>query len=227
MARIEITSCQTGGLGEVRSMKGKRRWPGFLLVAAAGFLLAKLFGPVWLAELRYDLSAKPLIPASSGFAPTVSLANWPPHGADFAIYIPKIAASAKIIPNVDPANEAEYMDALSRGVAQARGTCFPGNSCRIFLFSHSSGAPFSSIEYNTTFYLLSKLEAGDQIWVYYHGKNFLYLVTDKKIVDSANTEYLTNTGDTEELVLQTCDPPGTTLNRLLVFAKPKRVDYVP
>src|SRR5690606_7249057 len=42
-----------------------------------------------------------------------------PQDPDFSIVIPKIAANANVIQNVDPANEPEYLDALQHGVAHA------------------------------------------------------------------------------------------------------------
>ena len=50
-----------------------------------------------------------------------------------------------------------------------------------------------------------------------------YVVQDKVITDSLDTSWLIDQGKGEVLVLQTCDPPGTSLNRLVVEAVP--VEY--
>ncbi len=54
------------------------------------------------------------------------------------IIIPKIGAQSGIVSEVDPYNKAEYLKALSGGVAHAKGTALPGELVNIFLFAHSS-----------------------------------------------------------------------------------------
>jgi hypothetical protein len=66
------------------------------------------------------------------------------------ITIPKIHAQAPIVTNVDPWNQNEYMQALQKGVAQAKGTQF--------YFAHSSGAPWDVARYNTIFLRIGELQ---------------------------------------------------------------------
>ncbi len=135
------------------------------------------------------------------------------------ITIPKIGAQSKVIENVDPWNESEYKKALTLGVAQAKGTHLPGENGLIFLFAHSSDNPFQITRYNTIFFKLNQLNNNDSIIITRNGKNYIYKVYDKKIVWPSEIQYLTDKqGD--ELILQTCTPPGTSLKRLLIFAKP-------
>jgi LPXTG-site transpeptidase (sortase) family protein len=68
--------------------------------------------------------------------------------------------------------------------------------------------------------LLRKLEANDRVIVYFMGKEYEYIITDKVITGANDTFWLEDQGQGEVLVLQTCDPPGTTWNRLLLVAKP-------
>jgi len=42
----------------------------------------------------------------------------------------------------------------------------------IFLFAHSTDAPWNIIRYNAVFYLLRELDAGDGIIVFFLGKRF-------------------------------------------------------
>jgi sortase A len=111
------------------------------------------------------------------------------------------------------------MEALKKGVAHAKGTCFPGMGCRIYFFAHSTNSPFSVSRFNAVFYLLKELEPGDTVFVFYLNQKFAYQVVSKGIYPAEDMEYLVKRGDHEELILQTCDPPGTTLNRLLIFAE--------
>jgi LPXTG-site transpeptidase (sortase) family protein len=141
--------------------------------------------------------------------------------SEFSIVIPKIDAKSDIIANVDVSNEKEYYGALSKGVAHAKGTYFPGQNGRIFLFSHSTNSPLNFSKYNAIFYLLKKLEQDDDIVLYFADKRYDYVVTEKKVIPSDDVSWLTPKVGEEELVLMTCDPPGTSWKRLLVIAKPK------
>ena len=138
----------------------------------------------------------------------------------FSLSIPTIGATATVIKNVDPFNKDEYSNALKEGIAQAKGTGLPGEGRRIYLFAHSTNSPLNFAEYNAIFYQLRLLNEGDRIFVNYNGDIFLYVVKQKVIVQASDTHWLTETTNKEQLVLQTCDPPGTTLRRLLVIAEP-------
>ncbi len=144
-----------------------------------------------------------------------------PVDTEFSIVVPKIAANARIIANVNPADEKEYLDKLRFGVAHAAGTYFPGDGGNIFLFAHSTDYVWNISTYNAVFYLLYKLEAGDEINLFHRGRRYVYIVESSKKVNPDEVEYLTRQSDEELLTLQTCWPPGTTLQRLLVFARRK------
>lgn len=144
------------------------------------------------------------------------------YGVDsqFSVVIPKIEAYARVVANVDTADEAGYRDALSQGIAHAAGTNFPGGGEGIFLFSHSTDYPYNVARYNAVFYLLRKLEKDDEVIVYFADKKHIYRVLDKIVVGADDVSWLTREYDKETLILQTCDPPGTTWKRLLVIAEP-------
>ena len=133
--------------------------------------------------------------------------------------IEKINANAKIIPQIDPGVEAEYTKALKEGIAEAKGSTEPGEAGNLFLFSHSTDAPWNIARYNAIFYLLRELVPGDRVIVFYKGRRFDYIVFDKTTAPPSDITFLTNRYDRPVLTLQTCDPPGTVLNRLVVRAK--------
>ncbi len=144
-----------------------------------------------------------------------------PVSTEFGIIIPKIGANAPILPNVDAGIPDEYLPALQNGVAHAAGTVFPGVSGNIFLFAHSTDAFWNIGRYNAIFFLLKELDKGDEIDVFFQGKRHIYRVVNTMIVDPDQTQYLTDRTPYEQLTLQTCWPPGTTLQRLLVVARPE------
>jgi len=154
-----------------------------------------------------------------GLFDSASVERIVPADTDYGIVIPKIAANARVLPNVNAADENEYLNALNSGVAHAAGTAFPGQQGHIYLFAHSTDYFWNVGSYNAVFYLLYKLEQDDEIDLFYDGQKYVYKVESKKIVDPSEVEYLTRQTSSEVLTLQTCWPPGTTLKRLLVFAR--------
>lgn len=146
-----------------------------------------------------------------------------PASTDFGIVIEKIDVNSPVVPDVNSGNYKEYIAALSKGVAHARGTAYPGSknaaNNNVFLFAHSAINPIEAKKYNSVFYLLRKLEAGDRIATFYQGKRYDYIVFDKRVVEATDVKYITNISKEPILTLQTCDPPGSSLRRLIVTAK--------
>jgi sortase A len=146
-----------------------------------------------------------------------------PKDTSFSIIIPKIGASAKIFPNVDPFNEKEFLPILSKGVAHAKGTVFPGINGNTYLFAHSTDNFWDVGRYNAVFYLLKDLNPGDEIVIFFQNKRYNYVMKSSKIVSPNDVSYIVNSQkqNKETLILQTCWPPGTAWQRLIVFAEPK------
>lgn len=147
--------------------------------------------------------------------------------------IPKIHAQAPIVENVNPWNESQYRQALKKGIAHAKGTALPdekglpaSQAGTIFLFAHSSGAPWEIAWYNTIFLRLGELQKGDSIEITKNGKKYLFKVRGKKEVWPSEVNYLSRSNrdlsqpKKDQLILQTCTPIGTSLKRLLIFADP-------
>jgi len=144
-----------------------------------------------------------------------------PVSSQFGIIIPKIGANAPIISNIDAGDDTIYLPALGKGVAHALGTVFPGIDGNIFLFAHSTDTFWNVGRYNAIFFLLKELENGDEVDVFYLGKRYIYRVVNKLIVDPSEVRFLTQATPYQQLTLQTCWPPGTTLKRLIILARPE------
>lgn len=138
----------------------------------------------------------------------------------FSIEIPKIQVFSEIIPFVDPFNSKEYLEQLKKGVAHAKNSALPGDGGTVYLFAHSSDVPWRITRYNTAFFKLDFVEKGDAIYIRKNDELFTYEVYDKKTVWPGDVKYLTKPQG-NILILQTCAPVGTALQRLLVFARPK------
>ncbi len=142
-----------------------------------------------------------------------------PKSTKFGVVVEKIGANAEVIPNVDPSSRVIYEKALKQGVAHATGSVYPGQKGVSFLFSHSTQNVWDIPRYNAVFYLIRELTVGDRIITYFNDVRYDYIVDDKVVVEAGDTSYYNL--DTQEplLIMQTCDPPGTTWKRLLVIAK--------
>jgi len=182
------------------------KWLSFLLIALGIGVLVYVFFPVAKTEIQYQTHELTL-PA------TVT-----PNDTQLGVVIPKIGANSSIVANVDPYDSAVYQQALTKGVAHAKGTVLPGDQGAAFLFSHSSTDLLTASKYNSVFYLLSKLENGDPITIYRDRQAIPFVVTEKKIVKPNEVAFLTGTTPNPTLTLMTCWPPGTDFERLLVFA---------
>ncbi len=209
---------RTGKIARVRSAvrfrKPVRVRPairlGLVLIAAGVFIFAFTYGKILLQELGYGLRHDVL---------KVTEVRQDPVDTDFGIMIPKIGANAHVIADVDPYDARAYQRALTRGVAHARGTGVPGMDRNIFLFAHSSVDFYNALRYNSVFYLLNKLEAGDTVYVYYRSIRYPYRVTDIRFADPNAINYMYGLPGRETLTLMTCWPPGTAYKRLLVLAE--------
>lgn len=164
---------------------------------------SKSFGD--LLEEEPVLSAGPALPH-------------PPVNTNFSVVIPKINVNAPVVADVNPGDKAAYLNALNYGAAHALGTVKPGEVGNSYVFAHSTADIFNIERYAAVFTLLNKLEIGDRITTFYNNKRFDYKVTRKYIVDFNDVSPLTATYDKPVLTLQTCDPPGTEFQRLIITA---------
>ena len=207
---------------------------GNSLVVAAVVWLAYSFYPVFKVELFYQLDRARGVqreisveetlpePPKTSFGEILKRPKplaITPVSKEFGIVIPKINANSKIVPNVDPGNYEEYSRKLLEGIGHAKGTVFPGTVGNCYLFSHSVANLWDVPRYNAQFWLLSKLEKGDMVFVFYNGRQYDYKVVEKLVVPAKETSWLNAIYHEPILTLQTCDPPGTTWRRLIVVAK--------
>jgi LPXTG-site transpeptidase (sortase) family protein len=190
-----------------------------VLILVGLSILLLIFWPVIRVELKYTFDQISHVKYIIG-GEQLNTFERPltPVNTDFSIIIPKIDAVAPIIANVNPQNQTEYLQALRDGVAHAAGTALPGEGGNVYLFAHSTDAFYNVGKYNAVFYLLGKLSKGDEVFIYYQGEKIRYVVALVKVVKPTDIQYLAGDSDKNTLTLQTCYPPGTTIDRLVVIA---------
>jgi len=202
-----------------------------LLIFLGVVLVIIAFGPfirdeVWfyLKELKgqeYELGAD-VHKKDSVFARLLSSRpiGIDPANKDFSIVIEKIGVSAPINKDVPVTDNQAYMESLRTGVAHASLSKYPSkNPGNTYLFAHASVNFWKLGKYAGVFNLLRKLDTGDKIYIFYEGRAYMYKVANIEIVKGWDVYSITRPVIEPILTLQTCDPPGTTLNRLVVTAK--------
>jgi LPXTG-site transpeptidase (sortase) family protein len=208
------------------------RTVGNTFIILALFFLGLGFWPYISSEARYnwnqivgqkfyvqgDKAQKPA-PAAVPLVPPPPPLSIAPVNTDFSLVIPKIDLSAYVTIDVNAADYSDYSKALTKGAAHAKGTVYPGQDGNSYIFAHSSLNFWDIARYNSVFTLLRKMEVGDLIAVFYKGQRYDYYVTEKKVVSPSQIDLLTPMAQGKQLTLQTCDPPGLNLNRLVVIAK--------
>lgn len=140
---------------------------------------------------------------------------------DYGITIPSLNLDEPVVFNVDPNDTQAYSAALRLGIAHASGTAFPDNPGLGYYFAHSSN-PDLRRQFNAVFYLLGKMNPGDDVYIWHEDQRHDYVVTHTQVTDPDDVAFLYQEYDQETIVMQTCWPPGTTSQRLLVFAERKQ-----
>ena len=153
--------------------------------------------------------------------PSRSLSNVPlitntPVGPDPEIIIPKINVQIPVVYGVDSTDERVVQKALEKGVLHYADTALPGENGNMVIVGHSSNNIFNKGKYKFAFVLLSRLEPGDTFYLQKDGKRYTYEVYGKKIVKPNDVSVLGPTDREATVSLITCDPPGTSINRLVV-----------
>lgn len=142
---------------------------------------------------------------------------------------PKVTDNHLVVPvlNIDAPIQWSVEDeksktdaALLNGVVQLSNSSLPGQTGNIYITGHSSNYAWEKSNYNTIFGHLDKMENDDLIYLKYNDKNFVYKVTDKKILSADDLSLVDqNNSSIEQLSLVTCWPVGTSDKRLAVLAK--------
>ncbi|MCW1908250.1 MAG: class D sortase [Candidatus Saccharibacteria bacterium] len=135
------------------------------------------------------------------------------------VIIPKINVEIPVVYDLGTTEESAIQNALEDGVVHYDNTPQPGQEGNVVVFGHSSNNIFNEGKYKFAFVLLSRLEPGDLFYLTKDGTRYAYKIYDKRIVKPTAIEVLGPTDKPDTATLITCDPPGTTLNRLVVIGE--------
>jgi len=193
-------------------------WGTNLQTAASQDKLEKQYGQQ-VAEAKQKLAkATPVKESPTTTAPTPT---GPPSDNPVAVPLPS-PAEGDIVGRIGIAKiglkpkvivESVTEEQLKRGPGHYPGTALPGQKGNVAIAGHRTtyGAPFHDV---------NQLNNGDEITVTTTYGNFVYVVSDKKIVDPSDTSVLENHGEAL-LTLTACHPIWSAQQRLIIIAKLK------
>jgi sortase A len=140
-------------------------------------------------------------------------------GKEPKIVIPKINVEAPVVYDVGSVEEKAIQKGLERGVVHYSITPEPGEKGNSVIVGHSSSNILNSGKYKFAFLLLKSLETGDTFYVQKDGIRYVYKVFNKYVTSPTDISVLNPTDRPAIMTLITCDPPGLSVNRLIVQAE--------
>lgn len=180
----------------------------FLIIVLFGLFNELIIAP--FIQPSRNVSATPIILATDGIAAT----------NESKVIIPKINVEIPIDFSLTSLTEDIVQKGLEGGIIHYPITSLPGELGNSAYFGHSSNNIFNPGKYKFAFVLLSKLEVGDMFYVTHQGKAYAYKIFKKQIVNPEDTWVLGEVPDKSvTTTLITCDPPGTTRHRLVVWGE--------
>ncbi len=156
------------------------------------------------------VGATPIILSTDGVAPS----------PEPQLIIPKINVQIPVVYDLTDSAEPTIQKGLENGVIHYPNTAVPGQRGNAAYFGHSSNNIFNKGKYKFAFVLLHELAPGDIFYLTYSNKVYAYQVYEKKVVAPSDTWVLGPVeGKTATATLITCDPPGTSNYRLVVWGE--------
>lgn len=141
-------------------------------------------------------------------------------GATPKVLIPKINVEIPVDYSQTTTDETAIEAALDKGIVHYPTTVRPGQVGNAAYFGHSSNNIFNPGKYKFAFVLLHELVIGDTFYLTNDGKAYAYKVISRTVVDPSEVGVLGSyPGVASTATLITCDPPGTSLKRLVVVGE--------
>ena len=139
-------------------------------------------------------------------------------GPDNIVIIPKINVVAPVIYDVPSISDHDMQAALNNGVVRYPQSSNPGQTGNVVIVGHSSNNYFNNGKYKFAFVLLDQLQVGDTFMINYNSKQYVYQIYNRLIVSPSDVSVLGTADRPNTATLITCNPPGTSLRRLVLIA---------
>lgn len=192
---------------------------------AFGLSIGALTTFIFLFSFFNERFITPFItPSSSASSSSIISSTSNKVGSEKELIIPKINVQLPIVYDIpydyNPKNyEKSIQSGLERGVVHYDTTPKPGQNGNLAIIGHSSNNILNKGRYKFAFVLLNRLDNGDLFYITENGIRYTYKVFSKKVVSASDVSVLQPTRKVASATLITCDPPGTSINRLVVVAE--------
>jgi len=238
---------QEAGSGSLAPFSSKRRFFDRLLLSVEvlavlglagvlfnGFGLLRTLNQEVVAALRQDTpTSTPLITAvvlPSGHTPPSAAGGAQFNEAEIPEHLRPLVQSLANLPvptpgpgqamQIDikaigilnwPIVQGDGWEQLKKGVGQHFGSANPGENGNVVLAGHDD-------VFGEVFRDLDKLQPGDQVILYTMQQQYIYLVTETRIVEPSQVEVMNSTSD-PTVTLISCYPYMVDNKRIVVFAQ--------
>lgn len=208
-------------IGKTISASGKLKLKHHIQSIAFGLSMGLLVTVVLLFGFFNEYFIAPIITPSTRVTDTpIIVSDNVSVNSQPTVIVPKINIEIPIdfnLPNID---ESTVQASLNNGVIHYPSTSLPGENGNGAYFGHSSQNIFNNGKYKFAFVLLHQINTGDVFYINYNGTQYAYEVFAKEIVPPSQVSVLHDTkGKQATAVLITCDPPGFSTNRLVVWGE--------
>lgn len=177
-----------------------------IIIMLFGFFNERIVAP--FITPSKTVTSTPIISDTAAVSPT-----------ETKVIIPKINVEIPVVYDQTSIKEEDIQGSLENGVVHYATTASPGEQGNTVIFGHSSNNILNKGKYKFAFVLLNRLEIGDTFTLTKNGKRYVYRVYEKKVVKPNEVSVLGPTEKAASATLITCDPPGTSINRLVVIGE--------
>ncbi len=188
--------------------------------ALFGLGLASIVGLVVAFFLFNQVIIAPFISPSHSISVTPIIGDINTSVSEVSkIIIPKINVEAPVVFGLDSVDEKTIQKSLEQGVVHYAASPEPGQKGNSVIVGHSSNNIFNAGKYKFAFVLLRRLSVDDTFFVQKDGVRYTYKIFERKIVQPDDVSVLGPSSRDNTMTLITCDPPGTSLRRLIIIGE--------
>ncbi len=120
-------------------------------------------------------------------------------------------------------DDKEIEAALKKGVVHFPKSSLPGEEGVAIFLGHSSPPGWPKFDYDWIFSEVENLETGDKIEILFNGREFVYQVTEKIILEIGQ-DVPSYSSHEKEIILLSCWPPGKNIKRIGVRGILQKLD---
>jgi sortase A len=145
-----------------------------------------------------------------------------PVGEDDMLVIPKLGLQSPLVYDARSNQENDMQEALERGVVWydlPRAHSKPGQIGNSVFLGHSSGDIFYGGEFKYIFSKLNRLSVGDTFYLTYNNTRYIYSIERTEVIWPSELDKLYMDDGNAWVTLITCDPPGSSARRLVIYGK--------